>query len=261
MGLIQGDEYTLSYLVDQYNSGQVYVVLGGENGVSQTANGEVMQVFTWNGVDSLQFYSDGFLRISKFEIAEVLVNIDNGQTVAFSERFKKWESYRSHEGEFYLRYSDKFFSFKNGAPWLHDNNPVYNSFYGVEYPSVITFYINLDPDMVKNFYSMRVQSNSVWGAIEQGDISIPPYDGKPEGQQSRLQPNRFRNLQGDWFADLLRDMSDPRFSDVVQALFSGVPLQGKLLEITLTNNSTSMMRLVSIDVSTQPQNYTYNSNR
>jgi len=56
-------------------------------------------------------------------------------------------------------------------------------------------------------------------------------------------------------------MTDPRFNDVVQALFSGAPLQGKLLEVTLTNNSVSEMRLVSIDVSSLPQMFTYTANR
>lgn len=261
LGLIAGNTYVFSYLVSNYISGQVYAIVGGINGTSENINGEAVQNFTWNGVDSLQFYSDGSLAISEFEIADYLPNPDNGQTVVFNERFKQWSGDRSHEAELMLRYSDKFFQFKNGAPWLADSNALYNNFFGVQYPSVITFYINLDPDMVKNFYSMRVQSNSVWGAIEQGDIFVPPYDGKPNGQQSRLQPNNFRNLQGDWFADLLRDMTDPRFTDVVQALFSGAPLQGKLLEVTLTNNSVSQVRLVSIDVSTSPQNLTYNANR
>jgi len=261
LGLVPGMEYDLSYQVSNYVSGQVYAVLGAVNGSAQTANGTSTQTFTWDGNDSLQFYSDGQLSISNFVITEHLLNPDNGQTIVFNERFKQWSGHRSHEAELYLRYSDKMFQFKNGAPWLADSNILYNNFFGVQYPSVITFYINPDPDTVKNFYSIRVQSNSVWGAVNQGDVSIPPYDGKPNGQQSRLQPNNFRPLQGDWFADFLRDMTDPRFNDVVQALFSGAPLQGKLLEVTLTNNSVSEMRLVSIDVSSLPQMFTYTANR
>jgi hypothetical protein len=261
LGMVAGEQYDVSYLISNYVSGQVYSILGSQNGISQTANGPVSQTFTWDGTDSFQFYSDGQLSISQVVIAEHLLNPDNGQTVVFNERFKQWSGNRSHEAEMYLRYSDKLFQFKNGSPWLADNSTLFNNFFGVQYPSVVTFYINLDPDMVKNFYSMRVQSNSVWGAVNQGDISVPPYDGKPNGQQSRLQPNNFRNLQGDWFADLLRDMTDPRFNDVVQALFSGAPLQGKLLEVTLTNNSISEIRLVSIDVSTMGQNFSYTANR
>lgn len=261
LGLIAGNQYDISYVLDRYVSGQVYPVLGATNGTSRTANGTWTDTIIWDGTNNLQLYSDGSLRISGLTIANHLQNPDNGQTISWSEKYKKWNGNLSAEPEFMLRFNNKFFMFKNGQLWQNNSNPVYNNFFGVQYPSVITFYVNIDNQIVKNYYNIRQIASEAWGSANQGDITILPHKGKPNGQQSRLKVGNYKNIQGDYFADFLRDMSDPRFSTVLDALFNGAELQGKIMEITLENTSTGLVRLVSVDISTDPQGYTYTAGK
>jgi hypothetical protein len=259
LGLITGQQYDLTYTVDNYVSGQVYPIFGAVNGTPQTGNVvNFEQTFTYDGNPNIQFYSDGSLRISAFEIAIHLLNPDNGQTLAFCEKFKKWSTYYSLEPENSIRYGDKLFSFKNGQLWKNNDSSVYNNFYGVQYESEITFYVNVDDQVVKNFFSARQVASSVWGSPNQGDIFILPYEGKPNGQQSRLKKGNYKQLQGDYFADFLRDMTDPRYTDVVKALFNGAELQGKIMQVTIRNDSNTFVRIVSMDFMTDNQNYSYN---
>lgn len=257
LGLILGDQYDINYLLDQYNSGNVYPILGGNSGTPRTANGTYTDTITWDGTNNLQFYSNGALRISELSIANHLQNPDNGQTIVWSEKLKQWRGYYSFEPEFMLRYGEKFFTFKGGALWLNNSNTLYNNFFGVQYGSVITFFINIDNQIVKNFFNIRQIASEAWGSANMGDIFILPYQGKPNGQQSRLKVGNYRNLQGDFFSDFLRDMSDPRFYSQLTALFEGAELQGHVLQITLENTSANLVRLVSVDVSTSPQQLTY----
>lgn len=257
LGLITGAQYNITYTVDIWFSGQVYPILGNVNGASRTTNGTFTDTITWNGTQNFQFYSDGSLRISKLLIAPVTSNPNNGQTLAFCEKFKKFSTYYSFNQENYLRYNNKFFGFNNGQLYLHNSNSAYNNFNGVQYPSTITFYINIDSQIVKNYFSIRQIASSAWGSPNQGDIFILPHEGKPNGQQSRLKAGNYKQLQGDYFADFLRDMSDPRFSSIQDALFKGAELQGKIMQVTISNTNAVLVRIVSVDVMVSKQGYTY----
>lgn len=256
LGLVIGDQFDVTYTLDLYLSGQVYPILGTNQGASRTANGTYTDTLVYNGAN-VQFYSDGSLRVSALIISPHLFNPDNGQTFAWNEKYQNWSTYYSYEPECLIRYGNKFFTWKSGVLYQQNTNEVYNNFYGIQYSSVITFYINIDSQLVKNYYTIRQIASEAWGSANAGDISILPYEGKLNGQQSRLKVGNYKNYQGDFFADFLRDISDPRFTDVLQALFKGAELQGKVMEITLENNSLTAVRLVSVDVATDSQNYTY----
>lgn len=257
LGLVSGDLYDVTYTVDIYQSGQVFPILGAASGASRTANGTYTDVLLYNGTPNVQFFSDGSLRISALKISPHLFNPDNGQTFSWSEKYQKWGTYYSYEPEFTLKYGGKFFTWKNGLLYQHNSSKIFNNFYGVQYSSVITFYINLDDQLVKNFYTIRQIASDAWGSPNQGDITILPYEGKVNGQSSRLKVGNYNNYQGDFFADFLRDMSDPRFEDVEKALFKGAELQGKVMEITIQNGNINSIRLVSVDVAVDAQDYTY----
>lgn len=257
LGLIVGHTYTVTYTVDNYVSGGVNVIAGTTNGTSRTANGTYTENITVASIPQLSFYSDGSLRISILSFYDVAQGITSGTTVCFNEKYNKWTSEYSAIPELWIKFVDNFFSVKNGQLWLHNSNEIRNNFYNVQYTSKITFYVNINPEMVKNFYSIRQQSTSAWSSSNDGDIFINPYQGKPNGQMSRLKGGNYRNLQGDWFADFLRDLSDPRFGTTLDALFNGADLQGKVMEITIENADITEVRLVHIDAKTAPQNYTY----
>lgn len=252
-----GNSYTLTYVVDNWVSGNINIQVGNTVGASHASNGTFTETLLSTGSGQIQFYSDGFLRLKSLKYYDNGVGTQDGITLSFHEDEKHWGCEYSFGGDMFVRFINKFFSFNNGALWLHNVNPIRNNFYGVQYDSVIKFYVNVNPTTVKDFYCIRVQSNKPWGAIETGSIHILPREGKSQGQSSRLKKGNFKNYQGNFFADFLRDATDPRFNSELGALMGGALLQGQVMEITLTNSDTVEVRLLDIDVTVSSQNYTY----
>lgn len=251
-----GLDYTIQFLVTEYTSGNVYVIVNGQNGTTRTAIGDYTQTFTIpeNATDlSVKFYADGIVGISLVKSFPVL-DENNSVTLGFNEKDNKWVTYYSFTFENSLKYMNNNFIFNSGRLYKQNSNEVRNNFCGVQYDSQITFYVNINPTEIKNFVSMRQKSNKVWSAPE---IEVRPREGKPNGQRSRLKKGRFKRLQGDFFADFLKDQSDPRFLSELEALMKGADLQGSVLKITIINSDIYEVRLMSIDVTTSPSNYTY----
>lgn len=248
---IAGEPITVKYLVEGRISGQVYAIAGGTSGDSITTNGAVEDTIIPVDDSGIYFYSDGDLTIS---LVKVFDRIVEGTTVAFNENANKWVTYLSYVPENMVKFIDSFFTFTGGTMWEHNVNELRNNFYGQQYSSKITFYCNLDPTEVKSFFSIREKSNKLW---EVTDAYIEPREGKSQGQRSRLKKGRFKNMQGDWLADFLKDLNDPRYTTELEALFKGADLQGNVMEITIQNTDTVEVRLLSVDVEVSKQEYTY----
>lgn len=246
-----GESYKVRFTVSGWSSGEVYPIVGGTAGTPVTSNGTYEQEITAGDATGLMFFSDG-------DLAVELIRVSLGEVPAVTFSFNKdhmlWTSYWSYAPEMMSKFLDGFYTWKEGQLWKHNENEARNTFYGEKYPSIIKFYVNVSPTQVKNFYSIRLKSNKVWAATE---IMIPPREGKNQGQLSRLKTGRFKRLQGDWFADFMRDMLDPRFLNEVDALVGGALLQGNWMEVTLENNDEGEVRLISVDVQVSEQNYTY----
>lgn len=241
------------YVVSGYSSGTVRLEVGENIGADISSNGLITETFTPEEGDLIRLYSDGNLSI---QILEVFTATEDttGNTISFDETKNQWRSYWSYRPDIMMKFKSDFFSFKNGQLWKHNTNEQRNTFYGVKYPSNIVFYVNLNPTAVKQFFTMREKSNKVW---EVKEIYLFPTEGKQKGQLSRLKKNRFRLLQGDWFADFLRDMNDPRFNTQLQALMNGASLQGNVMRIEMENDDETEVRMLSVDIELAPHNYTY----
>lgn len=242
------------FRVSGYSSGSVYIMVGDEEGTEVMANGEYTDVLTPELNDKVYFWSDGNLAIEYLSIAPVNGQNTTATTFGFDEKNNKWVSFYSYEPEFMIKFINDFFTFKGGELWRHNVNEIRNNFYNEQFTSKIIFYAHLNPDEVKLFHSMRQKSNKVWGVPE---IEVPAYYGKPNGQKSRLKKGVFKNMQGDWFADFLRDLSDPRFNTELEALMNGALLQGSVMKITIENKDTVEVRLASVDIIASKSDYTY----
>lgn len=241
------------YVVSGYGTGSVNIQVGDVDGPEEASNGVKTATITPQNGDAVRFWSDGNVTVDILAIYPVTTE-SNAVTIGFSEDNNKFVSYYGYEPEMMVSALNMFLTSKLGGTWRHGVNPITNSFYGVVTPSIITFYCNISPSTVKNFYSMREKSDKVWSVT---DIEIPPRYGKPNGQKSRLKKGRFVSLQGDWFADFLRDMNDPRFFDSLEALLKGAELQGNIMKITIENSDSGNVRLMSIDVIVSASQYTY----
>lgn len=250
---IVGEPNVFKFVVSGYSSGTMRLQVGSQNGAYRSANGVYFETITPAANDEVSFWSDGNLSVELLEIyTDTLDSTSN--TFGFDEKTNKWVSYYSFKPEMMAKFKSKFFMWSDGQLWQSHTNNLRNNFFGQQYTSKIVFYVNLNPTQVKQFFSIREKSNEVWSVIE---AYIPPRVGKSQGQRSRLKRGRFVRLQGDWFADFMRDMNDPRFVNELDALTKGAELQGNILRLEIENISTTEVRLLSIDVLVSKKDYTY----
>jgi hypothetical protein len=153
-----------------------------------------------------------------------------------------------------LKFVNDFFSWSEGSLWRHNVNETRNNFYGVQYNSQVEIIMNISPTEIKNLYSMRVNSNLAWSVT---DVYIRPIVGKVNGQRSRIKKGNFVKINGQWFADFLRDMTDPLYNTELNALMKGANLQGTVASIRLVADDTVENRLVSVDILGANQPYSY----
>lgn len=252
-----GKTYHVEYKVFDYISGGVKIMFGTTSGTTFNSAGLKDEDIVVADNTDIKFYSDGNLSIEYLSVYEVVDMVDNGITLVYSEDVKRFVTYLSWRPEMMLRFIDTFFSFSGGTLWEHHTNEIRCNFYGVQYKARVTFYVNINPDAVKLFYSIRIESDHVWAAPTLDDIVILPTKGKSDGMKSRLKKGNFHLLQGEFFADFLRNMLDPRFNTQLSALFNGAELRGKIMEITLENEDTEQVVLTKVDVTTAPSKFTY----
>lgn len=248
-------QWTFRYIIPSITTGSINIIVNGEVGISRTVAGTYEETFNVTGNNILvRFFSTG---INQVQVLQIFAPSEesNAVTLLFNEDADKWVGNHSAHPEMMRKFINDFFMFKDGRLWVCNSDLVpRNNFFGIQYPSIITFYCNINPTEVKNFHSMRQKSNKRWSVPE---IEIFPYYGKPEGQKSRLKIDRFRSLQGDWFADFLRDLNDPRFTTELDALMKGAELQGSVMKVTIRNDDTVEVRLLSVDILTSKSEYTY----
>lgn len=259
LGLIVGRQYTFTYQVKGFASGGVKLIAGTTNGTNRTANGTYTETLTVAGTAILSYYSDGALTISNLKFYDTLTGTIPGTTISFNTKTKQWGAEYSFKQEVYIKFKNKFLSINSGNLWLHNVNPIRNNFNGVQYNSQIQLLANLNPTTVKQWYTMRVQSNRVWYCANYGDITILPTESKIAGMQSRLTKNRFNLYRGSYYADFLRNILDPNFigSSQVAALFSAESLQGQVMSVLVTNDDTVAVNLLEIDFKSCPISITY----
>lgn len=250
-GLQAGRQYVFIYTLDQWVSGQVYLIAGTQNGTSRTANGVYTETLTMTGNQFLSFFSDGALRISMLQFYDLLLGPQSGRTITFNEKENRWVQEWGWYPELMVKFVDKLFAFKNGVLWLHNSNPVMNNFFGQQYSAQITFIPNQDYETNKLWYNMRFDSTGGWYVQ---DITIRPNDQFPNGMQTRMSKANCKSIDGVLWADILRDMNDPNFFEIPDpalraavAMFQGRMMQGGYLVVTLQNDDNIPATIASVE--------------
>lgn len=243
--------YRIRMNVIEALNGVLIVYVGGV--VAQEILSPGQYDFSITAIDNsgMSFWSDG-------DVAFTDVIVTSGETefrtILFHDNGNKFAGEISYTADTMTKFLDDFYTFKNGVPWKHNVNETRNSFYGEVYPSEITFVFNPENTKVKTLDSIRIVGNYPWFIKR---VYVRPREGKPNGQISRLKPNRFKRLQGQWFADFLRDINDPRFPNELESLFKGALLQGEVAEITMSILTEKEMRLTSVDIVYDDSLYSY----
>lgn len=235
-------EYVIVIQVSGLTSGYLDVYLGGVlfGRISEAGYYELTSTTINN--DHLIFDTD----LTNLQILSLQINEGKnpGETIIYDSMNKRYQGNISLHGDLMQGFLDELIVFKNGQPWIQDRNSIRNTFFGVKYPSVIKFYCNINYAEDKDFYNITINGSHPWRA----DITSPQREGKPNGQRTRIKPGNFKFEKGKYVADILRDMNDPRFTNELQALLKGAEIQGKWIEVTLTNNEEVEVFLLTVDI-------------
>jgi len=107
-------------------------------------------------------------------------------TLVFDDAINGWVSFYSYNPDFMGSLKNKFYSFYDGQLWLHYDDTVnrfgefegYQTFYGWESESSITFVFNPQPSITKNFLTISYEGTNGWyGAIMEGSPQEYQQDG------------------------------------------------------------------------------------
>lgn len=250
-GLIVGHTYVFSYTLDNYLSGGLQLYAGTLAGTNRTSNGTWTDILVQTGNDSLSFFSDGGLRVSHLVFYDLAIGPQSAQVVSFFDKNNKWTADYEYENDTMAKFIDSLVSWKDGALWLHNSNPIQNNLYGVQYSSKLTIIVNAEYQHEKIFYNFRLDAVGKW---YMPTISTSPSNQFPDGMLTQLKKNNFKQIDNKLWSDILGDVTDPNFatiSDPVQrrlyALFGGRKMQGGWLIVDMQCDDTAYHEVSSVE--------------
>jgi len=243
-------QYTFEFEVGEVTSGIIKIFAGAQVGPDISAAGIYKVDLNITNFNTLvKFYSTGKNNIKVLKIYP-LNQSQTGKTMVFNEDDNGFGGDHSYQPEYYVKYIDSLFVFKNGGLWEQDVNPIYNNFFGVQYTSQIKFVANADKELNKLWFQMKIDSNGRWSAPE---VITEPNETHPNGMKTMLHENNFDLDNGQYWADLKRDMLDPNFNDQLQALFEGRTIEGPILISTIETKETKEIKLRGVFLYSSPQ--------
>ena len=171
-------------------------------------------------------------------------------TLAFDESSKGWVSLFSYKPDQMISLNNNFYSTNTGKLYQHYQlNPTSearSTWYGVTYPSKVTFVFNGAPSMVKNFQTINYEGDNNWtmeSFITDVDRSFritPSLSPTTLGSmQNALLQNTFKVKENKYYANLVNN-SPSAFGEVVWGASSS-GLKGFYGEVTMsvTNSNES----------------------
>jgi hypothetical protein len=112
-----------------------------------------------------------------------------------------WQGAYMFTTDYFGTVQNKLFSFRDGLPYLH-NQDTQNTFYGNYSPSKIMYTANSLPQLPKVYDNFAAESNLV-------PDFVYFYNDSPYLQTSDLIDISFVNLEGVWYANILRNKIVP----------------------------------------------------
>lgn len=112
-----------------------------------------------------------------------------------------WQGAYTFTTEYFATVQNRLFTFKNGLIWEH-NQGNQNEFFGAQYPSKIMFTSNMMPQVPKVYDNFLSESNLIPNFVYF-------YNEYPYLQSSDLEDISFVDLEGIWYANILRNKIIP----------------------------------------------------
>lgn len=191
---------------------------------------------------------------NKYTIA--LSEINNSTVTQQAYTFAFLESRKANEGfEAELSFhpenmgalNNLFITFKDGQPWVH-NNDIYNNFYGVQYSSYVDVTFNERSLDRKTFLSLMETANTVW-YCPSIQSQLNSYGSTP--QTTSLVAARFALLEGQYQSAILRDANSPG------GIINGDTMHGNYLVVRFQKDNASefyYLNTVSLNYINSPLN-------
>ena len=143
-------------------------------------------------------------------------------TLAFDEDSLGWTSFFSYIPNYMDGMRNNYYTFKDGNIWMHySDSSQRGSFYGNIYPSQVTFVLNPNPSMVKNFNTINYEGSLGWELIDlhtNTDTAIPINSSATPQSLSQIEinlfSNNFKQKENKYFANIFNN-SNAVVGDVI----------------------------------------------
>jgi hypothetical protein len=113
-----------------------------------------------------------------------------------------WQGAMTFTTEYFCTIQNRLFSFRNGHLYEHNQTTSQNNFYGVQYTSKIMATSNMFPQVPKVYDNILSESNI-------SPIFVYLYNQYPYQQSSDLLDSDFSDVEGLWYASILRNKLVP----------------------------------------------------
>jgi hypothetical protein len=180
-------------------------------------------------------------------------------TVTFNETVLGWNSFFDYKPNQAISLNNNYFTANAGKLYQHyllaPNTQARGVFYGVQYPSNVTFVFNGAPSMVKNFKTINYEGSSGWvmnsfatNTDATFSIAASVFATTLEQLQNALLVNNFKLKEDKYYADLVNNTSAQSGEVVFGRSSSGV--KGFFGEVKMEINNANFGKKELFAVST-----------
>lgn len=124
------------------------------------------------------------------------------KVMVYDLKESRWLGSYSFYAEGFATLQNELYSFRFGQLYLHNQYNNQANYYGVQYTPKIMCVANQNPTKPKVYHNVSVESNIV-------PLSMYFYNSYPIQQSSDLVDFSFRNVEGNWCANILRNKLVP----------------------------------------------------
>lgn len=146
------------------------------------------------------------------EILFTFLQENNDFTISYNELKQQFISFYDYTPSMYISIGDMLLSTNTTLRSLYEHGTgEYNTFYGIKYPSYITFNLNPEPYFDCVFDNINYKSEVYLNNVDQSDVTLTDIQAYNDYQSTLLTPlvnNRNGNLRRrfrDWNAEIPRD--------------------------------------------------------
>jgi hypothetical protein len=250
------------YFLDTYNQCMVRSAANGQVKVSDYKYASFFKRLS----DAIRLSGDyvqpfGVFARNKFSLilnivsprAFIGVPDNKGNAIFFNEDTNRWTHHlrladnQDNTPEWGESIGTTLLTFLNGEVYIHDKNEQRATFYDDVKGSEIQFVVNQESKQVKLFSAISVHADKLWFPDQDGDILIPSSTTYPTGMSSRLKPAKFRQKEGLFYSEFLRNGLTPSMT-YDEGVRRGQKLRGSIALIRLRNNVSTASNLFSVSI-------------